>query len=226
MLALAASACLPETSETIEIENRLPSNGVDDRTSPNQQPKPAEQGGVKRYPATATPNAPSEFPSPDFDAGPDETSVNERLASWFSVRSNYDLVYSDVLKFYPDGRYNGCVAFLSAALRRIDVYIPIRTSTESPSLVTRPFSRYLEYSLGWKRVGGAENLRRGDVVFTKDNTSYPGYPAHTYMFLSWSNKSIGLAFVIDNQDFTHERNIYSTIEGFNFTPYSYALRAP
>lgn len=226
LLALQTSACIPETSETIEVTNRMPSNGVEERNNPS--PSPARGGGTHRTPATAPEpdnlNGQPSAPEPETPA--DETHTNQRLASWFSVRSNYDLVYKDVLTFYPEGRYNGCVAFLSAALRRIDVYIPLRTATESPSLITKPFSRYLEYSLGWNRIGGAQNLRRGDVVFTTDNASYPGYPAHTYMFLSWSDKTSGLALVIDNQDFTHERNIYSTVEGFNFTPYAYALRAP
>jgi hypothetical protein len=227
LAALLLCACIAETSETIEVADRLPANGIDETTRPAAPRNPAGNKDSGTDPSTGNgpdnltnnPAAPSELPR-------SEGQLNKRLAAWFSVRENYDLVYKDVLKFYPEGRYNGCVAFLSAALRRLDVYIPINTATESPSLITKPFSRFLENSLGWQRIGTSGNLRSGDIVFTQDNPSYPTYPAHTYMFLNWSNKAAGLANVIDNQEFTHERNIYSASEGFNFTPYAYALRAP
>lgn len=154
-------------------------------------------------------------------------STNDSLSAWFSQRPNYDLVMKDVSLFYKPVRDNGCVAFLSAALRRIGVSIPIDTEgAESPSLVTLPFSRFLEGRLGWRRISSPQELRAGDIVFTRDNPSYPGYPAHTYMFQDWSHKPSGIALVIDNQDFTHERNIYDNDTAFNFTPFSYALRAP
>jgi len=154
-------------------------------------------------------------------------SANEKLADWYSVRVNYETVLADVREFYKPLRYNGCVAFLSAALRRIGVNIPLGSGQqESPSLVTRPFSQYLENKLGWIRIDSASNLKAGDVVFTRDNPSYPGYPAHTYMFQAWSRQDMGIAFVIDNQDYTHERNIYDNDTAFNFTPYAYALREP
>lgn len=208
-------ACVFEPSETIEV----PTSDEPQRlTGPLARPK--------------TPRSSAAEPGRDTDQEQQPTSdskINQRLNSWFSVRANYDLVYRDVLKFYPDGRYNGCVAFLSAALRRLGTHVPLSASdgtAESPSLVTKPFSSYLENSLGWKRIGSAANLQAGDIVFTRDNKSYSGYPAHTYMFHAWSDKSVGVALVIDNQDFTHERNIYSSGGGFNFTPYAYALRAP
>jgi hypothetical protein len=174
------------------------------------------------------------FPRPNVSAAESRTeeenpaaSDSDRLAAWYSVRANYVTVLSDVAEFYKPVRYNGCVAFLSAALRRIGVNIPIASAQqESPSLVTRPFSQYLENRLGWRRIGSASNLRAGDVVFTRDNLSYPGYPAHTYMFQAWSRRDLGIALVIDNQDFTHERNIYDNDTAFNFTPYAYALRSP
>ena len=227
---LSTIACIPETSETIEIGQPYPSQ-LDDNPNtsqnPNQSRRPQNSGGHRSPAAAPSNDDPAQVDTqPRQDSPVSQTNINQRLANWFSVKNNYDLVYRDVLKFFPDGRYNGCVAFLSAALRRLDVYIPIQTETESPSLVTRPFSRYLENSLGWRRIGGPENLRSGDIVFTTDNASYPGYPAHTYMFYEWSDRSTGIALVIDNQDFTHERNVLKGGAGFNFTPFAYALRAP
>ncbi|MEY2987793.1 MAG: hypothetical protein RJB13_1314 [Pseudomonadota bacterium] len=154
-------------------------------------------------------------------------NFNKQLLEWYGQYSNYNLVMQDVKAFYPPLRYNGCVAFMSAALRRLGVFIPIaKSDPESPSLVTRPFSDYLENRLGWRRLSSASSLSEGDIVFTRDNPSYPGYPAHVYLFQSWSNRALGIALVIDNQDFSHERNIYDNDTGFNFTPFSYALRAP
>lgn len=216
LLSLVLIACHPESSETIEIGTPSQDDGRREISAPTRQ--------VRGQAATDENN---DDGSLDQEKNPTASGFNQRFAFWFGNKTNYDLVYQDVLGFYPEGRYNGCVAFLSAALRRMGVSIPIRTaSTESPSLVTKPFSNYLENTLGWRRIGGAMNLQPGDIVFTKDNPSYPGYPAHTYMFQAWSNKWIGVALVVDNQDFTHERNIYSSGGGFNFTPYAYALRAP
>lgn len=212
---LLFSACVFEPSETIEMPTSEESQRL---TGPLPRPKAPRSSAAEPV------------LEPDQERQPSSSAnINQRLNSWFSVRANYDLVYRDVLKFHPDGRYNGCVAFLSAALRRLGTQVPLSASdgtAESPSLVTKPFSNYLENSLGWKRIGSAANLQAGDIVFTRDNKSYPGYPAHTYMFHTWSDKSVGVALVIDNQDFTHERNIYSSGGGFNFTPYAYALRAP
>lgn len=214
LITLLTPACAPETNETIEVG--IPSPAL---RNPNQQ----------------RPNGPSRGSAADgsVDSDTEENpyerskSLNQNLFSWYSVRSNYELIYRDVLKFHPDGRHNGCVAFVSAALRRVGVKIPIRSERGGPvSLVTTSFSDYLEQNLGWRRIGAATNLRAGDVVFTEENPSDPGYPAHTYVFHSWTNKYNGLALVIDNQDFTHERNIDSNSGIYNFTPFAYALRAP
>lgn len=153
-------------------------------------------------------------------------SKNQALFEYYSQRENYNQVFSDVLKFYPTGRSNGCVAFMSSALRRVGVNIPlgVYVGGESVSLVTKPFSRYLTETLGWMRINDANSLQPGDVVLTEDDSRYPGYPAHTYMFHSWSNRSAGIGWVIDNQDFIHERNVFG-YGSYNFTPFAYALRS-
>lgn len=154
------------------------------------------------------------------------TSINGTLANWYSQKQNYSKVESEVLKFYSHGSTNGCVAYLSTALRNIGVDIPLEVrGEESPSLLTKPFSRYLENKLNWRRIDDSYSLRRGDVVFTKDAKGYPGYPAHTYMFLKWINISKGDALVIDNRAFTHQRGIFVFDGKINVTPFAYALRA-
>jgi hypothetical protein len=155
-----------------------------------------------------------------------QKTTNQKLFEYYSKRENYNQVFSDVLKFYPTGRSNGCVAFMSSALRRVGVNIPIGVyiGGESVSLVTKPFSRYLTETLGWMRINDANSLQPGDVVLTEDDRRYPGYPAHTYMFHSWSDRSAGIGWVIDNQDFIHERNVFG-YGSYNFTPFAYALRS-
>lgn len=221
---VSTNACIFENSETIEIA--APDTATNLARSParNNPPYGSAARGTNEPDENSNTNNSNDNDNDEKLNKP--AQFNQRFAQWFGSKTNYDLVYKDVLSFYPEGRYNGCVAFLSAALRRMNVSIPIRTATESPSLITKPFSNYLQNSLGWNRIKSADDLLPGDIVFTKDNASYPGYPAHTYMFYGWSNKSAGIAFVIDNQEFTHERNIYSSTSGFNFTPYAYALRAP
>lgn len=208
---LLVSGCLQEG-----IENN--------DASPRPMP-PSSARQVSRPVAPRSPQA-AEAPSSSSNVVP-EDALNERLINWYSQRSNYELVLQDVRSFYAPVRDNGCVAFVSAALRRIGVAIPLSlTNRESPSLITRALSQYLEREWAWVRVNSAHQLRPGDIVFTRDNPSYPGYPAHTYVFQGWSQKSLGIALVIDNQDFTHERNIYDNDTPFNFTPFAYALRAP
>ncbi|MEY4065877.1 MAG: hypothetical protein RIR26_2085 [Pseudomonadota bacterium] len=154
-------------------------------------------------------------------------SANRQLYSYYSVRSNYDDVFTEVLSFYPAGRRNGCVAFMSTALRRSGTPVPqsAMMNGESVSLVTLPFSRYLQEKLGWLKITNAQQLQPGDVVLTEDDARYPGYPAHTYMFYGWSDQRSGIGWVIDNQDFVHERNVFG-YGTYNFTPFAYALRSP
>lgn len=157
---------------------------------------------------------------------PATRSTNQKLFDYYSKRENYNQVFSDVLRFYPTGRSNGCVAFMSSALRRVGVNIPINgyIGGESVSLVTKPFAQYLRQQLGWQKIEDANSLQPGDVVLTEDDARYPGYPAHTYMFYGWSDQRAGIGWVIDNQDFIHERNIFG-YGTYNFTPFAYALRS-
>ncbi|MEY4063796.1 MAG: hypothetical protein RIR26_4 [Pseudomonadota bacterium] len=218
-----------DSQEPVRASVPLPS-GTKQHPASEQRPsspraEPARPSSER--PTSEHPISPERSSSAGTTRTPPAVSFNATLSAWYSQRANYELVMKDVSLFYKPVRDNGCVAFLSAALRRLGVNVPIDTEgTESPSLVTLPFSRFLEGRLGWKRVTSAEDLRSGDIVFTRDNPSYPGYPAHTYLFQDWSHRETGIALVIDNQDFTHERNIYDNETAFNFTPFSYALRAP
>jgi len=165
----------------------------------------------------------TENDSPGYDT--DGSHSGNRLAEYYSNSSNYRNVYNDVMGWYGTTS-NGCVAFMSTALRQVGYSVPKHgrdARGEGISLVTRPFSNYLEGQLGFQRINDARALKPGDVVFTTDAPRWPGYPAHTYMFQSWADQSQGLAYVVDNQGSTHIRNIWQH-GTFNFSPFRYALR--
>lgn len=153
-------------------------------------------------------------------------SVNRKLFDYYSQSANYKKVYNNVMGWYGT-KTNGCVAFMSTALRQVGVSVPQNGNLggDPISLVTLPFSRYLSEKLGWKKITKAADLQPGDIVFTVDAPGWPGYPWHTYMFHSWVDKENGTGRVIDNQAFTHNRNIFG-YGSYNFSPFAYALRAP
>lgn len=120
---------------------------------------------------------------------------------------------------------NACVAFVSSALRLSGYDVP-RTNLDGAniSLWTVSFSRYLR-NKGWILSKEVAALQPGDVVFTEDGGFGEGVPAHVYIFVGWDDKANQVAWVIDNQAFTHRRNINKGGGGFNFTPFNYFLRA-
>lgn len=155
-----------------------------------------------------------------------QSKTNQKLFEFYSVKANYQKVYDNLATWWVKTRSNACVAFMSTALRLIGIKIPTDQYLEgyNISLVTLPFSQYLQNNLKWKKITDHKLLLPGDVVLAEDDERYPGFPAHTYMFHSWTDQKNGIGYVIDNQDFTHERNIFGYGE-YNFTPFAYALRA-
>lgn len=154
------------------------------------------------------------------------SSIHRKLFDFYSTESGYASVMASVATFYPPVRKNGCVAFMSTALRKVGVPVPFDTDDEglSISLVTRPFSDWLK-SQGWRVILNHEELMPGDVCFTVDAPGDPGFPAHTYMLHSWIGEDHVNGLVVDNQAFTHPRNIHA-FGSFNFSPFAYALRSP
>jgi lysozyme family protein len=154
-----------------------------------------------------------------------DNGINYRLHSYYSKESNYEAVYDNVLSWYGSTS-NGCVAFVSSALRLSGFNVPIELNDEgyNISLWTGALSDYLEQK-GWSKSFSPETLMPGDVVFTDDGGHGDGVPMHVYVFSRWHDASKRVAWVIDNQKFTHRRNIFAGGGGFNFTPFSYYLRA-
>jgi len=151
-----------------------------------------------------------------------EGGLAQRLLDHYGTRAGYKAVKADVMGWFGTTK-NGCVAFLSTALRQVGVAVPRddKYDGERVSLLTRPLSLYLERELGFRRVDDARELRPGDVAFTE----HSDYPWHVYVFVSWKDKGKLIANVIDNQGATHPRYLFSS-GSHNWTPFAYALRPP
>lgn len=199
------------TNDSSVIVEYLTENGVHDlRVAPAGK-------AIPHMPGSGT--GPVVAPSP-------VAVINAKLDAFYKAKANYDAVYANVMRWFGTLK-NACCAFQSSAMRMCGVNIPLHFMVrgEDSSLVTLPLSLYIQENLGWKKITNQDDLLPGDVCFTEDDADWPGYPSHVFQFSSWSFKSRGVAWVIDNQGPLHERNINEGGGGFNFTPFAYALRA-
>lgn len=153
------------------------------------------------------------------------SNLTTSLFNFYSNKRNYDAVHNDVMDWFGTTK-NACVAFVSSALRLSGYPVP-KTNLDGAniSLWTVAFSKYLVDKKKWKKEKDASNLQKGDIVFTEEGDFGNGVPAHVYVFAGWEDKTNQIAWVIDNQGFTHLRNINKGGGGFNFTPFDYFLRA-
>jgi hypothetical protein len=145
-----------------------------------------------------------------------------RLLEFYTRRENYNAVRNNVATWYAPVTTNGCVAFLSTALRMIGVPVP-RSGEQGTdpliSLRTGPFAAFLQREQGWTRVGSARDLKPGDVVFTVGEN-----PTHVFLFVRWHEPRPSVAIVVDNQGFLIERNIDARVSPFKDL-FQFALRA-
>ncbi len=154
-------------------------------------------------------------------AGPARADgLTEQLFGYFSHKQNYKQVRRDVLEWHGTTR-NGCVAFVSTALRNVGMDIPVRGKRDGwgVSRITFALSDYLEEEHGWTKMADVAELVPGDIVFTD------GYPDHVFVFHSWNNERKRIASVIDNQGFAIRRPMHPK-PGSDVAAFSYALRPP
>lgn len=146
--------------------------------------------------------------------------LTEQLFDYFSDKKNYKQVRRDVLEWHGTTR-NGCVAFVSTALRHVGMDIPVRGKRDGwgISRITFAFSDYLEQEHAWTKMTDVAELVPGDIVFTD------GYPDHVFLFHSWNNERKRIAVVIDNQGFAIRRRLRPK-SGSDVAAFSYALRPP
>jgi hypothetical protein len=148
------------------------------------------------------------------------------FADFFSHEPSYNKVYWNVMGWFGSTK-NGCVAFASTALRFLGAPIAVEQvyNGERVSLLTRPFSAFLQKQMGWTRVQSSTQLKPGDLVFTVDEPTAPGYPAHVFMHLDYADSAKKISLAIDNQDFTHERALAGDKQK-DYSEFAYALRSP
>ena len=151
------------------------------------------------------------------------SGLHKKLNEFYQTPAGYNAVYDDVMSWFGTTK-NGCVAFLSTALRMSGCSVPKTEDSKGfgISLVTISFSDWL-LANGFKKDSNPDNLKAGDLVLTQED-GWKGVPAHTYMFSSWADKAAGIAWIVDNQGPLHKRNVHKAGGGFNFTPYAYHLR--
>jgi len=169
----------------------------------------------------------AERESPALSVTSKEAGISgSEFAAFFSNEANYNRVYWNVMGWFGSTK-NGCVAFASTALRFMGASISIDTiyNGERASLLTRPFSSFLETRLGWQRIGSSKVLKPGDLVFTVDEPSAPGYPTHVFMHNGYADTARTISLAVDNQDFTHERALAGDVKK-DYSAFAYALRSP
>jgi cell wall-associated NlpC family hydrolase len=148
------------------------------------------------------------------------------FSDFYTNEYNYKQVYRNVMSWFG-GTSNGCVAFASTALRFLGVNVPQNGlwNGERVSLLTKPFSAYLQDKLGWTRVTQSKELRPGDLVFTVDEPKAPGYPAHVFMHAGYEDAARLISLAVDNQEFTHPRALAGDVKK-DYSAFAYALRSP
>lgn len=126
------------------------------------------------------------------------SSVNYNLFKYMSYPENQQSVDLEAVRLHGGITSNNCVYFLSEALRRVGVTIPLYMNN------TVQFENELK-SRGFVYSYDLSQLKPGDIVFTNNYS-------HVYIFMCWDKD--GYAYIVDNQGTTfgsilHRRNIYN-----------------
>jgi hypothetical protein len=129
--------------------------------------------------------------------------LSQKLYEYMSNTSNGNSVGARAKILNNGDLHNTCVYYVSEALRRVGVNIPIGTDN-TDELVSQLKSR------GFTKGTNLADLKPGDIAFTTDINGGNGHPSHSYIFLGWA--SPGVAKITDNQvyhysSFYHHRLI-------------------
>lgn len=132
------------------------------------------------------------------------TDYNAQVFKYLTSPENRASVGTRAIKLNNGEAHNACVYFVSEALRRVGLKIPVSTANTT-TLISDLKAR------GFKTFYKLEDLKPGDICFTTDGSGkIGGTPTHSYIFMGW--KSSGIAYVCDNQiydynSFYHERSM-------------------
>jgi len=143
-------------------------------------------------------------------------TVGATFAKYY--RTHYSDIKQDVLAWHGTSR-NGCVAFVSTALRHAGIAIPqdVKRLDANVSRITYAFADYLEHDLAWARSEDPATLQPGDLIFTT------GWPDHVYVFVSWHDRKRTIVDAIDNNGNVHNRPVAGDVKR-DLAAYAYALR--
>jgi len=138
---------------------------------------------------------------------------NAELDAFYADRANYRAVKKEVAEWFPFDE-NACTAFMTTALRQAGMQIPnamIWNGETGPDrqrvsiwINTSGLAQYLIRKAGWRKITDVNDLRPGDIVFTRpaergaSDFHTPLHPRHAYMFHGWKNKP-RTGLVVDNQ---------------------------
>lgn len=139
--------------------------------------------------------------------------INTRLARLLQSERDYRRVWRLALHpmLPPTQRpRRGCVPFVAAALAEVGVVVPrkLRIDGLPVARVTLALSRYLEEQRNWRRIERVDDLRPGDIAFTRDAQCCPGIPDHVFVFMGWSDRQQQVALAVDDQGFIHPRPLF------------------
>lgn len=127
-----------------------------------------------------------------------EKSTQSNFVDYVSKRGNRDKAWDEALNLHNGIRTNNCVFYMSSILRGLGYNVPDYIG------YTTYLSDWLEQN-GWHKEYNLNNIKPGDIAFSGET--------HVVMFLSWANKSKGIANVNDeqvvayNSGLSYERNI-------------------
>ena len=169
-----------------------------------------------------------------FAQGTADASDNDRLHQYLAVERNYRKVWRGALQpqsWYPRRSRRGSVPFLVNALGHVGVEIPAdeRIGGLEIARFTSALSSHLQEARGWQRIERSQELRPGDVVFTRDAPCCVGIPDHVFVFMGWSDRERDIALAVDDQGHTHARPLFPRerpeLGHAALTAFSYGLRA-
>lgn len=119
------------------------------------------------------------------------SNTNYELFKYMTNLDNEDSVDSTAIQLHGGDTNNTCVYFLSEALRRVGINIPMGTAN------TYQLESQLE-NMGFSYSYDLSQLKPGDIVFTNNYT-------HVYIFMYWDTD--GYAYVVDNQRTDFNNNV-------------------
>jgi hypothetical protein len=154
-------------------------------------------------------------------------TLGERLVRDYGSARGYRSIKREVLAWHGTTR-NGCVAFVSTALRRLGLPVPqdgVDADGHGVSRITIALARHLEAALHWRRIDDPAALQPGDLVFTTDHPCCVGIPEHVFVFAAWHDRARMQALAIDNQGRRYVRALRPDAPT-SHAAFAWALRAP